>query len=126
MRGLADALEGVPSVQIVRFDAYANEHALFQFPFEEMPMFTLFPATDGKEKTPVHLEDAQAGFSIKALAEFVHRHAGVKFELPADLPDDMGDEDLGEEISLADLGLDVDGVFGGEDGEDAVDAHEEL
>ena len=30
-----------------------------------------------------------------------------KFELPADLPDDMGDEDLGEEISLADLGLDV-------------------
>ena len=126
MRGLADALEGVPSDQIVRFDAYANEHALFQFPFEEMPMFTLFPATDGKEKTPVHLEDAQAGFSIKALAEFVHRHAGVKFELPADLPDDMGDEDLGEEISLADLGLDVDGVFGGEDGEDAVDAHEEL
>lgn len=141
LHGLADALKGIPSVQVVRFDSYANEHKLLEYPFEELPAVTVFPATEEKEKTPVLLED-HSSFSIKALGEFIHKHAGVKFELPSDLPDEdemMGDmifgegpddeeEDLGEDIDLADLGLEVkDGEVKDVDGEQTpAAAHEEL
>lgn len=122
LRSLADALKDIPSIKVVKFDSYANEHKLLEYPFEELPAVTLFPANG--DKKPIHLED-HSSFSVKAIAEFIHANAGVKFELPADLPDEdhmfqgigEDDDDLGEEFSLSDLGL---------DDEDDETAHDEL
>jgi hypothetical protein len=63
-------------------------------------------------------------FSVKSIAEFVHEHAGVKFELPEGLPEEDGvfgieDEDDDEEFDLAThLGLSEDAFKGAKDDDD--------
>ncbi len=142
VRDLADGLKGIPSIRVVKFDGYANEHKLLEYSMEMLPAVTVFPANS--DKKPILLDDPMS-FSVKSIAEFIHEHAGVKFELPEGLPDEDGmfgvedDDDLDEEFDLAkQLGLGEDafkavkGTKGTEDEEyeddedEGPSSHDEL
>jgi protein disulfide-isomerase A1 len=131
VRDLADGLKGIPSIRVVKFDGYANEHKLLEYSIEMLPAVTMFPANG--DKKPILLEDPTR-FSVKSIAEFIHEHAGVKFELPEGLPDEDGmfgvedDDDLDQEFDLAkQLGLSEDALKGTEDdeGEDMEEEYED-
>ncbi len=118
VRDLADGLKGIPSIRVVKFDGHANEHKLLEYSAEMLPAVTVFPAKS--DKKPILLDDPMS-FSVKSIAEFVHKHAGVKFELPEGLPEEDGvfgieDEDEEEEFDLAtQLGLSEDAFKGARD-----------
>ena len=132
MRDLADGLKGIPSIRVVKFDGSANEHKLLEYALEFLPAVTMFPANG--DKKPILMDDPMS-FSVKSIAEFIHKHAGVKFVLPEGLPDEDDafhgeddDDDLGEGFDLSKhLGLDEEDDEDHDDGEgEDQSSHDEL
>lgn len=76
---LAKAFTNISSILLAKFDVSVNEHELVDYPMEELPKVTIFKAS--KDSDPITM-DASEEVDVESVGNFIHKNAGIKFELP--------------------------------------------